>query len=78
MTTITGEKITSRCYFYVVKYNGTKKAFCKSSEAIEYYNEYGKQLIAQEKDELFPKEWVILERSISDVPVYKNRIAMIK
>lgn len=67
MTSITGEKITSRCYYYVVRYNGTRKAFYKKQEALDYYAECGKQFIAQEKDELFP-----YERPINQVPAYKE------
>lgn len=67
-----------RCYYYVVKFNGQQKAFYKSEQAIQYYNECGKQLIAEEKDELFPKRWVVMERDISQIPRLQERQSMIK
>lgn len=73
MKSITGEEINVACYYYVVKYNSTKKAFYKKTDALEYYEQFGKQLIAQEKHELFPKEWLILERNIDQIPAIIER-----
>lgn len=77
MKSITGEEINVACYYYVIKYNGVKKAFYKKTDALEYYEEFGKQLTAQEKDELFPRQWVIMERDISQIPLVQERQKMI-